>query len=225
MSAKGEYYPVGSNTFVPNLQYAADVALEGPLLVDMTPVAAPVAASATGILNAQSIATAGNTSTFVTTFLQNDSQMGKFGRCLQYVASGAATSTVTVQGFDYLGQPMTEQITLNGTTIVNGTKAFRRVTNIAFGATAATTINVGWRDVFGLPYSYLDAGADYTDGVRSGTQGTYTARVVAAQTITSSDPRGLFAPHSSVAPNGSRRYLVTYLPWRPALHGNRHFFS
>lgn len=223
MSAKGEYWPVGPNMYVPNAIYAADVYLEGRLFVDLTPTA-PLAASATGILNAQSIATAGNTSSLVAAFVQSEAQMGKFGRCLQYVASGAATSTVTVTGWDYLGQPMVEQITLNGATIVNGTKAFRRITNIAFGATAGTTINVGWRDVFGLPYACQGDAVDYTDGVRSATQGTFVVRV-ATQTITSGDPRGTYAPHSSVAPNGSRRYSVTYEPFRSNLYGARHVIA
>lgn len=221
MTAKGSYFPVGANMFVPDAVYSADCFLEGRLFVDLTPTA-PLAASATGILSAQSIATAGNTSTFVAAFLQTEAQMGKFGRCLQYVASGAATSTVTVQGLDYLGQPMTEQITLNGTTIVNGTKAFRRITNIAYGATGATTINVGWRDCFGLPYASQGDGVDYTDGVRSGTQGTYLQRV-ATQTVTSGDPRGTWVPNQ--AANGSRKYSLTYEPYRLALYGARHFFS
>jgi hypothetical protein len=220
MSAKGDYYPVGPNMFVPNMQYAADVFLEGKLFVDLTPNFAPLTASATAFLSAQSIATAGNTSTLLSA--STEAQMGKFGRCLQYVASGAATSTVTATGFDYLGQPFIETITLNGTTIVNGTKAFRRVSNIAWTLTGGTTINVGYRDCFGLPYASQGDSVDYTSSVRSAVQGTFVVRV-AAQTATSGDPRGTFVPNS--AANGTNRYQMTYEPYRAALYGARHVTS
>jgi hypothetical protein len=222
LSAKGSYYPGNVNMYVANLTYAADVALEGgKLTVDLTPTA-PVAASATALLSATSIATAGSA---VPSVSQTEALMGKFGRVLQLVASGAATSNVTVHGQDYLGQPMSESFTLNGTTIVNGVKAFRRVTRVDFGATAATTINLGVRDVFGLPYAFLDAGVDFTDGVKSGTQGAYATPALTAQTVTSADPRGTFTPHTSVAPNASRKYVLQYEPRRGDLYGQRHFFN
>lgn len=220
MSAKGDYYAIGPNMFVPNMQYAADCFLEGKLFVDLTPNVAPLAASAAGILSAQSIATAGNTSTFLVSF--TEAQMGKFGRCLQYVASGASTSTVTVTALDYLGQPLVEAVTLNGTTTVNGTKAMRRVTNIAWTLTGGTTMNVGWRDCFGLPYASQGDSVDYTNSVRSGVQGTFVVRV-ASQTTTSGDPRGTYVPNT--AANGTNRYQLTYEPYRAALYGARHVTS
>lgn len=219
MSAKGDYFPVGPNMFVPDAKYAADCFLEGKLFVDLTPTA-PATASATALLSAQDIATASSTATFLSEF--TEAVMGKFGRCLQYVASGAATSTVTVTGFDYLGQPMVEVATLNGATPVLGLKAFRRITSIAWGATAGRTINVGTRDCFGLPYASQGDAVDYTDDVRSGTQGTHVARV-ATQTTTSGDPRGTFAPNA--AANGSRTYQLTYEPYRSALYGAAHVTS
>lgn len=222
MSAKGDNYMAGPNYFVPNMIYAADTQIEGKLFVDLSPNFAPLTASATGILSAQSIATAGNTSTFVAAFTNSEAQMMKFGRCLQYVASGAATSTVTVTGFDYLGQPVVEVATLSGTTPVNGLKAFRRVSNIAWGLTAATTINVGWRDCFGLPYACQGDFVDYLDGVKAGTPGTNVVRV-AAQTTTSGDPRGTLVPNT--ATNGTRRYSMTYEPYRSALYGAAHVVS
>lgn len=218
MSAKGDNYMAGPNYFVPNMIYSADTQIEGKLFVDLTPNAAPLTASATGILSATSIASASNTSTFVAAFTNSEAQMMKFGRCLQYVASGASTATVTVTGFDYLGQPMVEVVTLNGTTAVNGTKAFRRVSNIAWSASAAN-LSVGWRDCFGLPYASQGDSVDYLDGVRAGTLGTFVVRV-ATQTTTSGDPRGTMVPNT--ATNGTRRYSLTYEPYRSALYGAAH---
>ncbi len=217
MTAKGDYFPAGPNMYVLNATYAADCYLEGKLLVDLGSKFPPLALSAAGILSAQSIASATNTSTFLVAF--TEAQMGKFGRCLSYVASGASTSVVTVTGSDYLGQPMVEQVTLNGTTPVSGTKAFRRISNIAWTATGGTTMNVGWRDCFGIPYASVGDAVDYTDGVRSAVQGTHVVRVV-TQTVTSGDPRGTFVPNS--AANGFRVYSMTYEPFRTNLYGSRH---
>ena len=94
MSALGSYYPAGVNEYVPNMQYAADVDINGHIPVDLSPLVAMLAASATGILNAQSIAAAVDTTTFVTAFANNqnvsEAYMGRFGRNVTVVASGAA---------------------------------------------------------------------------------------------------------------------------------------
>lgn len=221
MSAKGDYYPVGPNMWVPNMAYAADVAIEGKLQCLLTPIA-PVAASATALLNAQSINVAG---TATLAIAQTEAVFGKFGRAVQVVASGAATSLVTVHGFDYLGQGMSEQLTLNGATIVNGVKMFRRISSVVYGLTAATTINLGTLDRFGLPYAYIDAGVDFVDGAKAGSQGTYVVAPLTAQTVTSVDPRGYYIPNAASASNGSRKYTLMYEPRRNDLYGLKHFFN
>jgi hypothetical protein len=64
---------------------------------------------------------------------------------------GSGTTALTVAGYDIYGVPMTELITANGSTIVNGKKAFKYISSITV-ATAATTvtpaaIGVGVSDV------------------------------------------------------------------------------
>src|SRR5215213_218943 len=98
MSALGQYFPLGGvNMFIANMKYAADTMLSGKLT---TPLQDPgnviTTGSATAILSAQSIASAVTVTTFLIGFTQ--SQMSKFGRSVTVVASGAATSTVTVNG-------------------------------------------------------------------------------------------------------------------------------
>lgn len=228
MSALGSYYPAGVNEYVPNMAYAADVQIEGHIPVNLSPLVALRAALATGILNAHSIATAGEVTTFVTAFAaaQNldESYMGRFGRNITVIASGAATSNVTVYGNDYLGQPMAESFTLNGAVAVVGKKAFRRVTRITYGATAATTINVGYGDVLGLPYAYIGEGVSYTDDVHNTSQGTYVARV-ATQSLTSGDPRGTWTPAAANLPNGTRLHKVRYQSLQGNLYGARHVIA
>jgi hypothetical protein len=227
MTARGDYFPRGVNMHVPNMEYAADVALTGPCEVDLNPTAgALLAALATGILSAQSIATAGSANTFAAGFTQSERQMGKFGRCIQVVASGTATSTVTITGTDYLGQRMVEVLTLNGTTPVLGQKAFRRILSIAWGATADRTINVGWSSGLGIPYKSLGtlAQGGAIELVNNAVPADAGALVAGAdtQTTTSADPRGRYTPHANNIPNGTRLYRLGYRPDRKNLHGVKH---
>jgi hypothetical protein len=205
------------------MAYAADVNIEGHLPFDISPVALK-AANAKGIVDAGSIATAGATIAFAAAFAKqntDESLMGRFGRNLTVVASGAATSNVTVKGEDYLGQGVAESFTLAGTTPVVGKKAFKRVTSISFGVTAATTIDIGYGNVLGLPYAYIGEGISYTDDVLNTAQGTFVA-YVATQTLTSGDPRGTWTPAAANIPDGIRKHKVVYQTLKGNLYGPRH---
>ena len=183
-------------------------------------IPAPPAALATGILNAQSIAAAG-TSNPVVGFLP--SVLGRYGRNLTVVASGAATSNVTVYGYDYLGQAIKESFTLTGATPVVGKKMFADIVNVAYGLTAGTTINVGYGAVLGLPYKAMGTQilAEQISNVTP-TAGALVAGVD-VQTLTSGDPRGTYTPN--LAPDGVRSYRVTYIADRNNLHGSAHVIA
>jgi len=110
-------------------------------------------------------------------------------------AAGAATAVLTITGTDVYGIPMSEAITLNGTTAVSGKKAFKTITRVAASA-AATDFFVGTGDVFGLPIR-----ADSRNYVLTAwggafvTTGTFTAAVTTSPaTTTTGDVRGTFAP-------------------------------
>lgn len=217
----------GANCYVPSLFYAVDVGLDAFCRADL---GAPVALDADGILDGQDIAAASNTKTFAAAYnaLLN-SGLAKYGRNVTVVASGAATSTVTVYGLDYLMQPMSEVLTLNGAVPVLGVKCFKWITQVAWGATAATTIDVGWGNALGIPYratrttlsGELVSGAAPTAGALvAGASGT------AAQTSTSADPRGTYTPHSASLPDGTRTYeFVYHTDVVNGLHGKPHFYS
>lgn len=211
----------GPNYYVPSMQYAADVMETGDVRVTL---GAPVALDADGILAAQSIATAGNTTAFAATY--SNAAMGRYGRNVTVVASGAATSTVTIDGFDVYGQPMRETLTLNGTTPVLGVKAFKDVARVTYGATAATTINVGWGNALGLPYRAINTAlTGERVSLAVPTAGTLVAGLALAttQTATTADPRGTYQPHSGVLPDGTRTYEFIYLADTDSLHGSAHF--
>lgn len=206
MTAKGDFFPARVNMWFANCKYAADVENGGIGKIELP---ALVAADTNGILSAQSIAAAVDTSTFADTY--SDSVMGKFGRNVTVVASGAATSKVQVYGTDYLGQPIKEELTLNGTSAVAGKKAFKRIERVTAGTTAGTTIDLGWGNVFGLPYKLLDVYTEMVDGAETSDAGTFVKGSDTAQTATSTDPRGTWAPHANNAPDGTKTYQLVGL--------------
>lgn len=196
---KPDFYHPRYNAYVPALQYADDVVHSAPLIVNF---GTPSAAAATAVAATLSIATAGGTN-------YNYEVADEWGRNLTFVASGAATSTVTVIGRDYLGQPVRETITLNGTTPVVGLKAFKYVQRIEYGATAATTINVGTGVRLGLPYRTSNVLAEKLNSV-AGTVGTLTAAVLTdPQTATTGDPRGTYTTNATM--NGTNRIEIAVL--------------
>lgn len=76
-------------------------------------------------------------------------------RCLSITGNAAtATGDVVITGTDIEGNALEETIVSTGAATVNGTKAFKTVTQIVFPArgAAADTISVGVSDKLGLPY-------------------------------------------------------------------------
>lgn len=190
MTARGDYFPLRVNLRVPNMESSADVRFGGLGKVHLPP---PIALNTAGILATTSIAAAGNTGTFAAAY--SDSVMGKFGRNVSATCDGAATSTVTITGKDYLGQPMVEVITLAGAATIQGKKAFKQVSNVAWGLTASRNITVGWGDVLGLPYKLLSKNIELRSKAVL-TSGTFVVGVD-TQTTSSADPRGTYAPASA----------------------------
>jgi hypothetical protein len=215
----GQFRPTYTSVRVPNMTGLAGI--EGDDLFRVS-FGAPPALNNTGFLAAQSIANAGGADIALTTTRLN--AMAPFGRALRYVASAAATSTVTVTGRDYLGQRVREQITLNGTTPVLGVKAFRFVDRIDWGATAGVTIDVGWRDVFGLPFRAFQMVAETKNGAASANAGTFVAGLAAgtAPTISNADVRGTYLP-VTVIPNGTNTFDILVIVDRSNLHGVAQF--
>ena len=112
---------------------------------------------------------------------------------------GVLSSNVTVSGFDFYGQPMTEiiQTGFAVSTVTSGRKAFFQVSSVAFSGATATAVSVDTTKVMGLPAKVTDpayvmtakfsAGTiDNTSGVVAGLGGgstTYSTQAVTALTI------------------------------------------
>lgn len=225
MTAKGTFFPRRINDHVPNMQYAADVRFGGVGTI-VIPAPATAAAIKTGIVNDGAGAT-------YAVDAENDA---KFGRNVSIVASaavGSGTSVVyTIIGKDYLGQPMKETITIthaNGTTAIPGKKAFKWVDTIASdgGGSDATTSIASWGVVLGLPYKSQKLLSELVNKEVPSNAGTFVDGAATGHTasLTSDDPRGTYAPHSSFVPNGSRAYELTIMHDTDNLHGDPHYFA
>jgi hypothetical protein len=171
----------------------------------------PSTLSATAVCAAQAVAAAGYAT------VNGASASGGVAtldctRIISVVSSGAGdtTQTVTVTGTDYWGQAQTQRLTLNGTTTVNSTKTFKKITAVYVSAALAGNLSVGSGDVFGLPYRVNDAGYLLRTGwagAVADNAGTFVAADTATASATTGDVRGTFAPTGSAA-NGTRRLVI-----------------
>ena len=71
-------------------------------------------------------------------------------------AASVTTGVMTITGFDYYGQPMTETIPYVASTTTTGRKAFFQITSCAFSAASTAGVSVGTSKVFGLPAKITD---------------------------------------------------------------------
>lgn len=237
MQRTPKYNPRRVNRYVPQMQFSADYVHEGPVEVAFGPVAV---ASAINIINAQSI------NGGVTFLYGNPTASGLlientdpvtsaefpqgpgFGRALQIVASGASAAAVTIYGRDYLGQPMSEGFTLNGTNPVLGKKAFKWIDSVV-AASSNVNLSVGTQDALGLPFATQNVLAEQSNGARVGTLGTLVSAVLTdPQTSTTGDPRGTYDPQTTL--DGSAYISATFIPYNRlnangngGLHGIQHF--
>lgn len=171
----------------------------------------PATLLATAVCAAQAVAGAGNAS------INGASASGgvatfDYARTISAKSSdvGDTTQTVTVTGTDYWGQAQTELLTLNGTTTVDGLKAFKTITQVAVSAALTGNLSVGNGDSFGLPYRVNDAGYLLRTGwagAVADNAGTFTAAdATSPATASTGDVRGTFKP--TTAANGSRRLVI-----------------
>jgi hypothetical protein len=121
---------------------------------------------------------------------------------------------MTVVGFDYYGQAMTEVITSSSavSTAVNGKKAFYQITSITSAGATGTAVTAGTTDIWGLPVRVIDAGYIIKAGWNNlllQNAGTFVAAdMTLPATNATGDVRGTFVPATSAA-DGVRRLVMT----------------
>ena len=178
------------NNYVPAMQYSADVNYNGETRVNF---GAPPASNPTVVATGVSINTAGQADLSASTAL-----VDPFGRNITVVASGPASGTFTVNGWDYLGQPVAEQFTLNGVTPVAGNKCFKSFNYASFQAAAAVTVNIGSGTKLGLPFKALRAAYEVANGVAVAAGSLQAANLIDPATLTTGEPRGAYTPTTTM---------------------------
>jgi hypothetical protein len=128
---------------------------------------------------------------------------------------GAAPRTVTVSGYDYYGQAMSEAITSSSSvsTAVSGNKAFYQISSVAINGAPGTSVTVGTTDKLGMPVRVFDAGymirVGWNNTLANDTGGNsaFTAAdMTTPATTTTGDVRGTYIP--STASNGIKRLVA-----------------
>lgn len=190
---------VALNSYVPAMQFAADIQEAGVYLVNF---GSPPAAATTGIITTMAQDTAvdvGRASFDSTTAYLAEAT---FGATIRIIGTTTNTAAVAVYGRDFYGQPMKETLALNSDTAVAGVKVFKTIDRVTCGASASDTFSMGWGGIFGLPYKTTHCLGEIADGVPAAA-GTLTAPVLTdPQTATTGDPRGRYTP--TTTPDGSK---------------------
>ena len=133
-------------------------------------------------------------------------------------ASGTIVTSrnLTVSGYDYYGQAMSEVIATGTTSSavanVAGKKAFFQITGITISGSLPVAITVGTTDVLGLPVRVFNV--SYVASVKSNNTlaqdaGAFVAADTATATTTTGDVRGTYAP--ATASNGIVRTTMGIL--------------
>jgi hypothetical protein len=153
-------YPRSISQYVPNMEFAADVVGDNHIAY----LGTPSALDADGIwdgVSATNSATSYSSSDYKSTFDGSSTSVtstagmlsARYGQCLTATGSSGSDHVCTITGRDYLGQRMQESLTLSGTTVIFGNKAFKYVDTLAIATGAASdTVDIGWYDRLGLPY-------------------------------------------------------------------------
>lgn len=173
----------------------------------------PATKATNNVLAAQAVAAAGN-ATINGALAASGVATLDCARSLQMVSTNAGdtTQTVTVYGTDVFGRVTSQVKTLNGTTIVNFTKAFKTVTRVAVSAALAGNLSMGTTDVLGLPVAVTNAGYVGTvkwNATLAQDAGTFVAADATTATTATNDPRGTYTPSSAC--DGSKRLVMGIL--------------
>ena len=133
------------------------------------------------------------------------------------IVSGTGTLTnrnVTITGYDYYGQPMSEVIatgTVQSTT-VKGKKAFFTILSATISGALGATIAVGTTDILGLPVRVFNVAyiaSVKTNSTLAQDTGTFVAADTATATTTTGDVRGTYVP--GTASDGVNRTVMGIL--------------
>ena len=113
----------------------------------------------------------------------------EFGACLKLVCDGDSTGDAVIEGYDYLGQPVVEEVTASGTTGVMTNKCFKYISSVVCAAGAAVVVTFTRKLILGVPYKTVKI----FNETRNGALVTTTQLVQPVNTeatVSSGEPRG-----------------------------------
>ena len=122
------------------------------------------------------------------------------------------TVNITVSGYDYYGQAMTQTFASNPGDVAASTKAFFQVSSISVDGATGTAVTAGTTDVLGIPVRVIDAGyllsIGWANALTRDTGGSqaFVAAATATATASTGDVRGTYQPSTST--NGENRLVV-----------------
>jgi hypothetical protein len=134
------------------------------------------------------------------------------------VTTGAGASVtsrnITISGFDYYGQAMSEVIVSSETasTGVNGKKAFYQISSATISGSAVVTIALSTTNTLGFPVRVTNRGYITKvgwDDTLAADAGVLVVAATATATTTTGDVRGTYAPSGD--PDGIKRLVVGIL--------------
>lgn len=120
-----------------------------------------------------------------------------FGEAISVVSEATNTAVMTVEGKDYMGQKMIEQITLASATEVKGKKAFKIIERVSVAAANAKAVTASTKGVVGLEFCALGKDNIAKNGVADTTMAITVG--VRTQSATSADTRGTLDISSAAA--------------------------
>lgn len=223
-----DYYPRRINMRVPNLKYASDVTAQGLCRVDFgAPLALSTTYFASAVLSTTGVALTltASAGTILNQGIVPDNTTSRWGRGLTFVGDGASTRTITVTGYDYLGQRMQWTGALNGTTPVACAKAFKYIESVVFGSAADTvSVSIGYNNVLGLPYKAMGMTLETKNEAVAANAGTFVAGLASgtAPSATNADVRGTYLP-VTVIPDGTNTFMIDITADLTNLHGQAQY--
>jgi len=173
-----------------------------------TNIVAAVITTATTLTLAAGAGVTAVTTTSGTSLLQLDCPRAV---CTTTGAGSPTSVNITVSGFDYYGQAMSEVIATGtvASTTVNGKKAFFQISSVVSSGASVVTVAVGTTDILGAPLRITDRGyvcrAGW-DNTLAEDAGTMTVAATATATTTTGDVRGTYLPSS--AADGVKRLVM-----------------
>ena len=173
-----------------------------------TNIVAAVITTATTLTLAAGAGVTSTTTTSGATVLQLDCPRGV---STTTGAGSPTTVNITVSGYDYYGQAMSEVIATGtvASTTVSGKKAFYQISSVVSSGASVVTVAVGTTDILGAPLRITDAGYIARAGWNSTLAedaGTFVAAATLTATTTTGDVRGTYTPSS--AADGIKRLVM-----------------